>query len=786
MQHKKFKIIWFLAVFFALPNFAWATPSVSGVSGALSDGNSVTITGSSFGASPNVLLFDDFESGTVGQKIKTGAGSAKYGQWVDSKNKTYYGNSAKISGSQSFTSNMAGPTHEHQIIAKLPYGTNEFFSSYWIYLPESNRWPGEDDPNRINWKQTWVLGDGEPDGIGPSTYDNSTVDDDVIIPSFMGDVDNLNSSAVTGNSYSQDPKISTKWLSLLMHKGQWLRIWVYMKGSSGNDIKDGETSIWSMQGGASVKENLLGRNIYNLHTGGAWDTYNVNAYGRLTENCTPSFDDVYIATGPNAQARVEVGNASTYTASTKLTILTPISWGSSSISAQVNKGNFTTGPAYLYVFDSTGAVNAIGYPVTFGTSGLDTSPPSISSTSPTSSSTGIIKNSPNTIIFNENINCATVNTSSVTMSPNNISSISCNNSVITITPTNQADSTPYSLTASTAITDTSGNHLASPYTFSYTTATPSATCNTDATLCTNSTECINNHPTYNFCLGETPACKQTACNSGCSNDNWYLCTSSTDCIAANQYWWENACRTTQEPLTWYGVNLLTNPNLTTWSNGLPTGWSSYQAANVEQVPMGARVFDGGHILQSSIIEPETTYVFAYNLPVVNGSLKIWYYNTDIFNYESGTITGTFTTPAEPISDHGIYFGSMPGSDNIISNIVLKKALTANCATDPTLCLDETSCTTSHWNYCTNVCQTAPCILPPSTRSDVNESADVTTADALLTLRHSLGLSMVSTAWMNLPDTGDVNCDSVSASVDALLILRYSLGMSMEGTGWCEG
>ncbi len=72
------------------------------------------------------------------------------------------------------------------------------------------------------------------------------------------------------------------------------------------------------------------------------------------------------------------------------------------------------------------------------------------------------------------------------------------------------------------------------------------------------------------------------------------------------------------------------------------------------------------------------------------------------------------------------------------------------------------------------------------RADVNNSSQVNTTDALLTLRNSLGLAMSGTAWQVSATTGDVNCDSVSNSADALLILRYSLGLSMGGTAWCEG
>ena len=86
---------------------------------------------------------------------------------------------------------------------------------------------------------------------------------------------------------------------------------------------------------------------------------------QTTPNCVTSFDDVYIATGVNAQARVEIGNAATYAGSTQLTILTPTAWAATEITATVNEGNFDAfDSAYMYVTDSAGVVSD-GFPITF-------------------------------------------------------------------------------------------------------------------------------------------------------------------------------------------------------------------------------------------------------------------------------------------------------------------------------------------------------------------------------------------------------------------------------------
>jgi hypothetical protein len=73
-------------------------------------------------------------------------------------------------------------------------------------------------------------------------------------------------------------------------------------------------------------------------------------------------------------ARVLLGNAATYDASAIREVQSPSVWNDTALTLTANLGKFTTGTAYLYVVDSTGAVNAIGYPVTVGGT-TDTTPP---------------------------------------------------------------------------------------------------------------------------------------------------------------------------------------------------------------------------------------------------------------------------------------------------------------------------------------------------------------------------------------------------------------------------
>jgi hypothetical protein len=100
----------------------------------------------------------------------------------------------------------------------------------------------------------------------------------------------------------------------------------------------------------------------------------VDSGGNSPQAQTSYIDDIYI---DNTFQHVVIGNASTYSASTHFEVQPPTSWSATSAAVTVNQGSFANGAsAYLYVKDSTGAVNSNGYSITFGSGGGgDTTPP---------------------------------------------------------------------------------------------------------------------------------------------------------------------------------------------------------------------------------------------------------------------------------------------------------------------------------------------------------------------------------------------------------------------------
>jgi hypothetical protein len=350
----------FLSIYFMSISNGNATPSITSISGTVSNGQSITISGSGFGNGPNVVLFDDFEKGTNGSTIKTGSGSAEVGTWDSvccSTPNPAYSNTTKVSGSLAMRSDMSNYWLEYAQ-AMLPSGTTQLFYSFWMYIPSGDSYPGEGTSALTNWKIVWLS-----DGKSPEISDFMPL---VLLDSGFITASNLSAYA-NSNSY---PNFS-------FSKGSWKRAWAWVDGANNH------VYIWELLG-SGVHQSLSDSGKQVL-SGSTLSQFHLNGYGRQTSNSHPMFDDVYIATGANAMARIEIGNASTYSACTNLTVATPTNWSSSAITATVWNGSFANTSAYLYVFDSNGNVNSNGYPVTFGSSGgesSDSTPPTASISSP--------------------------------------------------------------------------------------------------------------------------------------------------------------------------------------------------------------------------------------------------------------------------------------------------------------------------------------------------------------------------------------------------------------------
>ena len=125
---------------------------------------------------------------------------------------------------------------------------------------------------------------------------------------------------------------------------------------------------------------------------------------------------------------------------------------------------------YLHVKSYNGDNVANATTADYGPYNYDMTVLAVSTTVPSNGTTSVVLDSNVTINFNENVDCTTVTSSTVTINPSvGWTRASCSGSQAVFTPNGQSGSTQYTVTVSTSVKDANSISLGSSYQFSYTT-----------------------------------------------------------------------------------------------------------------------------------------------------------------------------------------------------------------------------------------------------------------------------------------------------------------------------
>jgi len=367
------KLIMSIMFVLAFYSHASSQPIISGYSGTIADGNSIIIsaTGNSFGSTgPNIQLYDNMELGTNGARISDGSGDAAVigtWDWVGSDyNVSYpsYSTNEAVSGTKSFRSNHSEAydcgtdgTSANVVLTK----STDFYFSYWMKIPTGQVIPGTTScgpsPNLKVW---WLSSDnGYGSDYGLQILSNSNPSDAVA----LGPIDG--GEYRCAGSYGSGSCAGEGYVSAPFYRGRWMRMEFYIHGATDNT---GAVYGWLMDSDRSRyawQSYPTGDNTLDSGDSAGWGYLHFHGYARKDSNSNTYLDDIYVATGSGARARVEIGNASTFANCTNLSVCTVTSWSASSIQATVRTGSFSNGTAYLFVVDSDGNVSS-GYEVTVG------------------------------------------------------------------------------------------------------------------------------------------------------------------------------------------------------------------------------------------------------------------------------------------------------------------------------------------------------------------------------------------------------------------------------------
>ncbi|MFH1843448.1 MAG: hypothetical protein ABIF77_09600 [bacterium] len=346
-NHKEFKAHQLAAfcscvLLFCIPAGLLAAPDINVVSGEISAGEDITITGSGFGAGGELISWDDFEGGTNGSQL----GSPVYGPTWSFLHPSSNTPIPSYSNVRAYSGNLAA-----KVAWKEPgysgYSINAFgwvnkgpfpqlYVSVWEYHDPNPTAP----PDNMNNKLMYTYG-----GVGSNE-----------VQQWLPQVTNRGGDSYYLASMVQNqPGDIFYWqdgMGYMEKVHVWGRWETYVQYDSSPNAGDGIAEMW-WNGSRKLYEPSCNLNdvaggglVYDLRIGHMFQGFDSKIHVRSY------LDNVYVST---SRARVELGNNQNFMSCTHREIQIPESWNSNQISVSMQFSGYETGQtAYLFVVDGNG------------------------------------------------------------------------------------------------------------------------------------------------------------------------------------------------------------------------------------------------------------------------------------------------------------------------------------------------------------------------------------------------------------------------------------------------
>ena len=354
----------FLVLVLALATFAVAQPTIQTVEGEFIDGDTLFINGTSFGTAPQVISWDDFETGGNGNTLSDPEIGPTWSFQHPSSNTPYpsYSTMQAYSGGLSAKVAWREPGWSGYSINAFGWASEGPYNTmYLTYMRYHD--PSENDaPSNMNHKQLYTF--------GPANSNNGSEQQQFMpfmIPAGQNSFATMLQATPADIFYWYD---APRYYNSNYSWGRW-EFWLDYEDTAAQN--DGHIITWY---NLQEKRNETGINLCDVEGGQFVEDLRIGHMFQGFENLThvrSFFDDVYIAT---TRARVELGNASTYAACTRREIQVAAEWGSTRIEVPLRTVQFTSGEqVYLYIIDEDGTISS-GYAIELGEFGdPDPGPP---------------------------------------------------------------------------------------------------------------------------------------------------------------------------------------------------------------------------------------------------------------------------------------------------------------------------------------------------------------------------------------------------------------------------
>ncbi|CAB4211842.1 Chitobiase/beta-hexosaminidase C-terminal domain containing protein [uncultured Caudovirales phage] len=367
-------IILLIAIFLFAPAAGYSAPSISGVSGTVSHGSTVTLSGSAFGTKTVAAPFkwDNFESGASGARLTT-TGYSEYDGTGNGNYPTYStARSYGVNDTKSVTHTLNATVEDFRDAGLTGMNTTEMYYTtrfYWETLS------GSYSTNPVI--KLWRINGTNP--LGQACFYDSTNCRPHAYSSLRTDVTDWSGQAVGYSSdlttlpdgremafsHSENASVDTS-------RGRWHRQEVYFKLSEPAGSSNGVFKTW-LDG--NLQYNFTGITRYADLAGRNLDSFLLPAMVSEVGDTTYRFfvDDLYV---DKTASRVELCAGSTWATKGNCEVQPASAWSDTSAIIALNQGAFAgASTAYVYVVDSTNTANADGFSVTLGGTASDTTAP---------------------------------------------------------------------------------------------------------------------------------------------------------------------------------------------------------------------------------------------------------------------------------------------------------------------------------------------------------------------------------------------------------------------------
>lgn len=332
------------------------SPSAEGISALLGDiapGEPIIICGSGFGETgPTTVFFEDFEYGQPGQELET---TATLGQWLNPAG-TYVDDSS-LSGSNALLVADHIETEGRGVSAVLGFPDDEgdfglkHFDEFFVHwsMRDLGDFPGNNSSptsfsSDSSAKDIWVMYGDRGDNYDYSCRQGTCNGNDIVLATHTGS----GSFKVDGNNSNTSWWIGNYWAF-----ERWNTLSTYLKIDAA-DPYGPATGVFEH----TAPEQGVYRNEYqgtvlreeHTEVPPVWDRLKFGAWYRTAGDVRRIFDDIYVAVGPGAAARVEIANAPEFDDASRIVISPITSWSDKRIDLSLRLADLADSPDDLYLF----------------------------------------------------------------------------------------------------------------------------------------------------------------------------------------------------------------------------------------------------------------------------------------------------------------------------------------------------------------------------------------------------------------------------------------------------